>query len=134
VYSLQICQLVIIRIHTRAEEQPGVATVHNLVIAELDEVGLVFLVAGRDEAVHLLLSEEQLEREGEGEGDGDRGCTSPFSFIFSSSLYGAYHFARRVFPLLDSSAFKTRGSGGSERAQLDAAAEVEGGNVLPVLD
>lgn len=25
--------------------------------------------------------------------------TSPFSFIFSSSLYGAYHFARRVLPL-----------------------------------
>ena len=26
-------------------------------------------------------------------------CTSPLSFIFSSSLYGAYHFARRVLPL-----------------------------------
>jgi hypothetical protein len=32
----------------------------------------------------------------------EKELTSPFSFIFSSSLYGAYHFARRVLPLLDS--------------------------------
>jgi hypothetical protein len=45
-YSLQICQLVIIRIDASAEEQACVPAVHDLVVAELDKVGLVFLVAG----------------------------------------------------------------------------------------
>ena len=36
---------------------------------------------------------------GRWKGKGGR-YTSPLSFIFSSSLYGAYHFASRVLPLL----------------------------------
>jgi hypothetical protein len=51
--SLQIRQLVIIRVDARAEEEACVPSVHDLVIAELDEVALVLLVAGRDEAVDL---------------------------------------------------------------------------------
>jgi hypothetical protein len=54
-YSLKICQLVIIRVDAGAEEKPSVAPVDDLVVAELDEVGLVFLVAGSDEAVDLIL-------------------------------------------------------------------------------
>lgn len=52
-YSLQIRQLVIIGVDADAEEEACVAPVHDLVVAELDEVGLVFLIAGCDEAVDL---------------------------------------------------------------------------------
>lgn len=45
VYSLQIRQLVIICIDTCTEKQACVAAVYDLVVAELDEVRLVFLVA-----------------------------------------------------------------------------------------
>jgi hypothetical protein len=64
VYGLQIRQLVIIRIDAGAEEQARVPSVHDLVVAELDEIRLVLLVAGRDEAVHLLLRQRELERLG----------------------------------------------------------------------
>lgn len=53
VYSLQIRQLVIIGVDADAEEEACVAPVDDLVVAELDEVGLVFLIAGCDEAVDL---------------------------------------------------------------------------------
>lgn len=55
VYSLQIRQLVIIGVDADAEEEACVAPVDDLVVAELDEVGLVFLIAGCDEAVDLAL-------------------------------------------------------------------------------
>jgi hypothetical protein len=59
VYCLQIRQLVIIRIHTHAEEQACISPVHDLGhVAELDEVGLVFLIAGSDKAVDLLRSQD----------------------------------------------------------------------------
>ncbi len=51
--GLQVRQLVIVRVDARAEEEACVPPVHDLVIAELDEVALVLLVAGRDEAVDL---------------------------------------------------------------------------------
>jgi len=51
VYGLQIRKLVIIRIDAHAEEEAGVAAVDNLVVAELDKVALVLLVARGDEAV-----------------------------------------------------------------------------------
>jgi len=53
VNGLQVRQLVIVRIDARAEEEACVPPVDDLVIAELDEVGLVFLVSGGDEAVDL---------------------------------------------------------------------------------
>ena len=46
-YRFQIRKLVIIRVYAGAEEEPRVATVDDPVVVELDEVGLVFLVAGR---------------------------------------------------------------------------------------
>jgi hypothetical protein len=53
-YRLQIRQLVIIRVDAGAEEEARVPPVDDLGhVAELDEVGLVFLVAGGDEAVYL---------------------------------------------------------------------------------
>lgn len=52
-YSLEICQLVIVCVDADAEEEACVAPVDDLVVAELDEVGLVFLIAGCDEAVDL---------------------------------------------------------------------------------
>ena len=72
--------------------------------AEFDEVGLVFLVPGGNEPVDLVGG-------GGGRGnkysDGSRlmwsliggARTSPLTLTFSSSVYGAYHFARRVLPL-----------------------------------
>jgi hypothetical protein len=45
------------------------------------------------------MGEKAGEEEGWKGGNRRGELTSPFSFIFSSSLYGAYHFARRVLPL-----------------------------------
>jgi hypothetical protein len=53
---LQIRQLAIVRIHTNAEKETGISTVHNLGAAlELDEIGLILLIAGSDKAVDLKL-------------------------------------------------------------------------------
>jgi hypothetical protein len=53
VYSLQIRQLVVVSIDAGAEKEACISSVHDLVVAELDEVGLVLLVAGGYEAVDL---------------------------------------------------------------------------------
>jgi hypothetical protein len=53
-YRLQIRQLVVVCVDAGAEEEAGIAAVHDLGhVAELDEVGLVFLVARGDQAVDL---------------------------------------------------------------------------------
>lgn len=52
--SLQVCQLVVIGIHTDAEEQPRVSTVDDLsASAELDKVRLVFLISRCDKTMDL---------------------------------------------------------------------------------
>ena len=50
-YSLQICKLIVIGVDTDAEEQARIAPIDDLERAEFDKVGLVFLVARRDEAM-----------------------------------------------------------------------------------
>lgn len=53
-YSLQVRQFVIVRIDASTEEETGVSTVHDLGhVAELDKIGLVFLVSRRNETMHL---------------------------------------------------------------------------------
>lgn len=97
VNSFQVGELVVVGVHAGAEEEARVPAVDDLVVPELDEVGLVFLVAGGHEAVDL----EGLFSWGVVVGwMGGGGLTSPLSFIFSSSSYGRYHFARRVLPCL----------------------------------
>lgn len=44
-YSLQICQFIIIRIYTCAKKQACISSVNNLIIPKLDEIRLVLLVA-----------------------------------------------------------------------------------------
>jgi hypothetical protein len=56
-YGLQVRKLVIVRVDARTEEESCVAPVDDLVVAELDEVGLVFLVSGGDKAVDLWQGE-----------------------------------------------------------------------------
>lgn len=51
--GLEVGQLVVVGVDAGAEEEAGVPAVDDLVVAELDEVGLVLLVAGRYEAVDL---------------------------------------------------------------------------------
>lgn len=52
--SLEICQFIIVRIDARAKEEACVSAVNDLGhVAELDKVGLVFLVAWSYEAVDL---------------------------------------------------------------------------------
>ena len=51
--GFEVRQLVVVGVDARAEEEAGVAAVDDLVGAELDEVGLVLLVAGGYEAVDL---------------------------------------------------------------------------------
>lgn len=52
----KIRQLVVVRVYARAEEEPSIATVDDLgCAAELDKVGLMFLVARGDKAVDLAL-------------------------------------------------------------------------------
>lgn len=53
--SLEIGELVIVCVYTGAEEETGVAAVDDLVVSELDKVGLVFLVARRNETVDFAL-------------------------------------------------------------------------------
>lgn len=55
VYGLEVRQLVVVCVDAGAEEEPRVAAVDDLVVAELDKVGLVLLVAGGDEPVHFAL-------------------------------------------------------------------------------
>lgn len=52
-YRFQIRQLVVVGVDADAEEEPGVTPINNLQGPELDEVGLVLLVPGSDEAVDL---------------------------------------------------------------------------------
>ena len=57
-YRFKIRQLVIVCIDARAEEQACVPPVYDLRhVAELDEVGLVLLVARGYEAMDLVVSE-----------------------------------------------------------------------------
>jgi hypothetical protein len=55
VNRLKVRKLVIIGVDAGAEEETRIPAVHDLgALTELDEVGLVFLVAGGYEAVDLL--------------------------------------------------------------------------------
>jgi hypothetical protein len=55
VYGFQVRQFIVIRINARAEEEAGVSAVYDLGhVAELDEVGLVLLIARGYEAMDLL--------------------------------------------------------------------------------
>lgn len=51
--GLEEGELVVVGVDARAEEEARVPPVDDLVVAELDKVGLVFLVAGCYEAVDL---------------------------------------------------------------------------------
>jgi len=75
VYGLEIRELVIVGVDADAEEEAGVAAVDDFEGAEFDEVGLVFLVAGRDEAVDLEVVGRKIACIGEGVlgGEGGRG-------------------------------------------------------------
>jgi len=53
VNRFQVRQFVIVGVHARTEEEARVAPIDDLVVAELDKVGLVFLIARGDEAVNL---------------------------------------------------------------------------------
>jgi hypothetical protein len=53
--GLEEGELVVVCVDAGAEEEAGVAAVDDLVVAELDKVGLVLLVARGDEAVHFAL-------------------------------------------------------------------------------
>lgn len=52
--GLEIGQFIVVGVDARAEEETCVATVDDLVVAELDEIGLVFLVTRRYKPVHLI--------------------------------------------------------------------------------
>jgi hypothetical protein len=54
VNGLEVGELVVVCVDTRAEKEPRVPAVDNLVVAELDEIGLVLLIARRNEAVDLV--------------------------------------------------------------------------------
>lgn len=136
--GLEVRELVVVRVDARAEEEARVAAVDDLVGAELDEVGLVLLVAGGYEAVDLGgLLEVCSEREGDGErvgwGEDGRERTSPLSFIFSSSLYGAYHFASRVLPLTTNQLPQTNWRGANRKRETGAPGRGGFLNSLPVL-
>jgi hypothetical protein len=51
--GFQVRELVIVRVDAGAEKKSCVPSVHDLVVAELDEVRLVLLVSRGDQAVHL---------------------------------------------------------------------------------
>lgn len=51
--GFEVGQLVVVGVDAGAEEQARVPPVDDLVVAKLDKVGLVLLIAGSDEAVDL---------------------------------------------------------------------------------
>ncbi len=53
--GLEVGELIVICVDADAKEEAGVAAVDDFVVAKLDKVGLVLLVARRDEAVDLAL-------------------------------------------------------------------------------
>lgn len=55
--GLEEGELVVVCVDAGAKEEAGVPAVDDLVVAELDKVGLVLLVAGRYEAVDLVAGE-----------------------------------------------------------------------------
>ena len=149
-------QLVVVGVDARAKEEPRVPPVHDLVVPELDKVGLVLLVPRRDEPVDLLslwsagVRRSRKERGG-GAWDGalagiihclgtggresvrlkrggrrESAHTSPLSLIFSSSSYGTYHLASRVLPLVGRVSVRIRISQGGLVEERP--------NSLPVLD
>lgn len=103
--SLEVGQLIVIGVDTRAEEEACVATVDDLVVAKLDEVGLVFLVTRCYKPMDLMITVRSESANQPSSGKWFRrkqtgvARTSPLSLIFSSSLYGTYHLASRVLPL-----------------------------------
>lgn len=52
--GLEVGELVVVGVDAGAEEEARVAAVNDLVVTELDEVGLVFLVARCNKAVDLM--------------------------------------------------------------------------------
>jgi hypothetical protein len=66
---LQVRELVVVGVDAGAEEEASVPPVDDLVVAELDEVGLVFLVPWCDEAVDLSKLRRLVFRRGR---EGDR--------------------------------------------------------------
>jgi hypothetical protein len=61
--SLQVRKLVIIGVHAHAEKEARVASVHDLGTPfELDKIGLVLLIAGRNQAVDLSSGKFMLQR------------------------------------------------------------------------
>lgn len=52
--GFQVREFVVVGVDADAEEEPRVPPVDDLEVPEFDEVGLVFLVAGGDEAVDLF--------------------------------------------------------------------------------
>lgn len=63
--GLEEGELIVVGVDAGAEEESGVPAVDDLVVAELDKVGLVLLVAGRYEAVDLVVGEGVRESERE---------------------------------------------------------------------
>lgn len=53
VYSLQVCQLIVIGIDADAKEKARVSPVNNLQRTKFNEIGLMFLVSGCDQTVDL---------------------------------------------------------------------------------
>ena len=53
--SLEIGELVIVCVDTGTEEETGVTAVYDLIVSELDKVGLVFLIARRNETMDFTL-------------------------------------------------------------------------------
>jgi hypothetical protein len=51
--GLEICELVVVRVYADAEEETGVSSVNDFIIAKFDEVGLVFLVARSYQTMNL---------------------------------------------------------------------------------
>lgn len=60
--GLEEGELVVVGVDAGAEEEAGVPPVDDLIVAELDEVGLVLLVAGRYETVDLIVAKGVRER------------------------------------------------------------------------
>jgi hypothetical protein len=100
--GLEVGELVVVGVDTCAEEEACVSAVDNFVIAELDKVGLVFLVSRRNEAVDFAFQLDLLVVAERGVPFGKAGF-APGSASVLARIAGKLggKFKRYILPVLD---------------------------------
>ena len=88
-YGFQIGQLIVVGVDTDTKEEPSVASVDDFQVTELDEIGLMLLVARGDETMDLASVRIRWCSK-------DRGCYLAFELDFLVILHEQVRLANCV--------------------------------------